>query len=68
MVVVAVEMAVMMISTLTAVMATTTTVATATMVDTYNNQLIAAAEEMVEMATATAIAAETTRQWRQRQQ
>ena len=62
------EMAVMMISTLTAVMATTTTVATATMVDTYNNQLIAAAEEMVEMATATAIAAETTRQWRQRQQ
>jgi hypothetical protein len=47
-------------STSTAATGTMTTVTTATAADTYNNQLIAAAQEMAEAATETAMAMETT--------
>ena len=56
----AVEMAVAVTSTSTVAMATTSTAAPATVVDKYNNQLIVAAEEMAEAATAMAMATERT--------
>ncbi len=50
---------VVMASTSMAGMATTTRAATAMTADTYDNQLIAAAEEMAEAVTATTMATET---------
>ncbi len=56
----AVDTAVTTTSTSTAATGTMTTVTTATAADTYNNQLIAEAQEMAEAATVTAMAMKTT--------